>query len=934
MEDLDRMKAGQLMLRLGKPRASSDFGGEYMSVESSRGQFPIGDGVQNEGRTYWEVDESEQSSVLLKYCEAARDDQAPFMYEILSETGPLTETFTFMYEVHENDTLNWEGMTPKFLLTLAWIFQEAITTCYVVEDPNQLLVVVQESEPIEIVENGQRYSKTVCRLQFPYVRTDFSFYYDTVRRYIVKCFIRENIYAELQRQPTGDWSTIMSKPNPRVKNLYGTPLLDGSLLSVAYIWSQIDPNNLEDVAANTDYLVTPDQCLEVCYHQHLSQEAGLEERVVESGAGQCEDYYPIYLSNDYMSGTVAIRTDCLDREKSRQEFDLVKYVAHCDDLSFPDHFALCEMFCSMINPGRFRNREDWIMIGQALGNACKREPRGLNKWALFTKSAVGGDPPLFMTEIDGIDQTLRHYYNLIPEQAITFRTLARFAMADCPEDYARWNKSWVIAGLLATTGQTEVDIAQGIWRTIFMDHMHTGTNSWFKFMGNRWIEDDSNIELRSSLVNASGMIGSLCHQISEAVEKCQDPKTKELALARRLKLVEIARKLKTDTDMRRIVRALDMNFHLADAGQMFDSNFSLLGVANGVIHLDDVKATFRAGMSEDYIRKTCPTAYRTDYTWKSKMVVDLMTWMEQMFPDEDIRHFALKYLASLLRGGNPDKLFVIFIGESNAGKSTFVNLIETVFGTMAFKYPSDYFSASKPSSGEGPSPVANQAVGALFGSADEPPEGMDANEIKSATGNERKFSRGMRENGGSRKIKHKIMFSANDLGRVKGIDAAFILRMLLLPGDGKYSHNAPKDPEEQKRTNHYPIDTRFSDKLPNLAQALLWVMVQYYPTYCAEGLPRTPRMQEMVRAFVARTDPYTRFMTDIIHPSDSSSTLLVSKAYKEFKRWYPTMYDAKSIPNVDTFTGTMESKRFLGPAENGRWSGVDIYIEPEEEAEY
>jgi len=934
MEDLDRMKAGQLMLRLGKPRATTNVGGEYMSVESADNGFPLDREALDAGKTYWDVDSDNQSTLLLAYCEAAKDDKAPYLYELLSDSGPLTETFTFKYEIHENDTHDWEGMNTKFLLTLVWIFQEAIAACYVVDENAQLLVVVQESEAIEIVEHGQRYSKTVCRLQFPYLRTNFDFYYGVVRRYIIRCFVRENIYADLERQPTGDWGSIMGEASPRVKNLYGTPLFDGTQLEVRYIWSQVDPNNLQEMNAELDYKVLPEKCFDVCYHQHLSQEVGLETRMIELGESGYEDYYPIYLSNDYMEGTVSIRADCMEREKNRDSFDLVKYVAECNDLAFPDHFALCELFCAMINPGRFRDKEDWIMIGRALGEACNRAPRGLSKWALFTKSAVGNDPPLFMTEIDGIDQTLRHYYNLVPEQTITFRTLARFAMADSPEDYSRWNKTWVIAGLLATTAQTEVDIAQGVWRAIFMEHMHVGGGGWYKFMGNRWIVDDSNIELRTSLVHASRLIDDLARQISDATEKYPDPKIKEVALARRLKLVDIAHSLKKEVDMRRVVRSIDMNFHLADGALMFDTNFSLLGVSNGVLHMTDTKAIFRAGMSEDYIRKTCPTAYRADYTWKSKMVVDLMTWIEQMFPDEDIRHFALKYLASLLRGGNPDKLFVIFIGESNAGKSTLVNLIETLFGTLAFKYPSDYFSANKPSNGEGPSPVANQAVGSLFGSADEPPEGMDANKIKTETGGERKFSRGMRENGGSNKIKHKILFSTNGLDRVKNIDAAFILRMLLLPADSQYSHNAPKDPAEQKRTNHYPIDTRFNDKLANLAQALLWIMIQYYPTYCSEGLPRTPRMQKMVTDFVARTDPYTRFMTEFIQVADSSTPLLVSKAYKVFQTWYPTMYGNKNIPNVDTFTGTMCTNRFLGECTNGRWMGVDIYVEKEEEATY
>ncbi len=930
----------------GRALSVGDEGGQYVTKEDGR-------------EIYWSVDLGKQRDLLIDYCRQRSAGNHLEIYELCSDQGPLKETLTLRYELEADDEGSWESYSTMFLLKIAAILQEVAAACYILEFlASQSVVVVLEAEPLIEVIDGVQYSTNVVRLQFPYICTRYDFYYQTVRPILIKHLTRENVMSLLDRQPQGDWNTILASPHPRMEPLYGASLYQGGpVLEVTHIWSSVDPDSIMSVGVEHECSIHPSELFSAKYHRHLEHDEGLElfdvDEAQELEASELDQYYavyyPIYFSEYYFCNTAPVRSDCITRNR-REGFDLISFVSKCQGDTRIDAYRLCEDMLSLIKPSRYYNKSNWMNIGAALANAAltnkadSRGELGLTKWQRCTLTAVSsGTMPSFMTEMGSFQETTRQYYLTIGKRLVTFKTLARYAMADSPQEYANWERSWVITGLLGTITQYEVDIARGVWRTMFMDHLVTDSGKWMSFVGNHWVPDYNRVELRRGLVAASDRINDLCREIDLKARDHSDAKAREVALAKRDGLLKVFSALR-GSKLPKITSNCDLDFLVRDADRMFDTNRAVMGVANGVIELGATDVTFRSGLAEDFVRKVSPTAYRMDYNWETPMVKKFLNWTHQLFPDDEVHRYAMKFYSSCLLKGNRDKVLLVALGDTDAGKSTWHRCLEEMFGPdLWFKYPRDFLAPGGAKKGSGPNPEEAQADGAHVGVVDELPKVLDNEKVKAKVGGtDTTYSRNCNENGSKKDSTAKLIINANQF-EIKGLDKAGMGRLSILPFSAKYSADAPKSVEEQKRKNHYPINRYFDEELPNMCQAALWVLIQYYPLYRQEGLIRPAIMRQLVKDHVARHDPYTHYFLDRIKRAlpigitdedeinDSNRhllpKLLVGTAYNDFKLWYPTLYPSNRLPDVTTFINSMKRDDLLGNDDKGVWYGYELVVD-------
>lgn len=244
--------------------------------------------------------------------------------------------------------------------------------------------------------------------------------------------------------------------------------------------------------------------------------------------------------------------------------------------------------------------------------------------------------------------------------------------------------------------------------------------------------------------------------------------------------------------------------------------------ANGNLFVGKNVTTFYQGNPQDWDSKAA--AYHSDLTWESPTVVRVMTWMKQLFPEEDVRHFALKYVASLLGLFPVDKHIVILQGGCSSGKTTFVELLRTVLGSRCFRVHRDYMKPQLLGYRSQHDKISPSHTVAIIEDMARPLQESEARRLVESSITENR----------------NLIICATELSEV--IASTSRLDLVILPIKSTYYCSFDAETPD----NHYPQDPRFYDYLDDLAPAMLWIMCQYYPTFRDEGLVPTESMTALI----------------------------------------------------------------------------------------
>ena len=112
-----------------------------------------------------------------------------------------------------------------------------------------------------------------------------------------------------------------------------------------------------------------------------------------------------------------------------------------------------------------------------------------------------------------------------------------------------------------------------------------------------------------------------------------------------------------------------------------DRNPHILVCKNGVLEETDDDVIFRAGNPTDNARKTTKIVYTDWEEMKGKTsAIEVVEFMEKLFPIEDEREWILLLLSTILFGEKKEQLLPIMYGKGSNGKSKLFTLIETTLG--------------------------------------------------------------------------------------------------------------------------------------------------------------------------------------------------------------------------------------------------------------
>lgn len=839
-------------------------------------------------------------------------EHMPVIYECKLQFDGLNTETSILYD-------------EDFLIAMVYCAQQIILESLQVSDQyGELICIVLEAERHWVEEN---LLTTQFRLQFPYCKTDVPTQLRILRPRFIQRLRTLNVFSRLPCQPTKDWEQIIDPINLQQPILMykSTSQPDRPKLVLNYIFGPIAHEQYE--SGEYEHLELED-VFRPTNHLHFQQD--LISPAIFNDQEDIHYWIPFFTSVNYWTKVTLPKPDLLSTSASTlpspaSTTSSFKFGFHGTE---EDPIDIAERLLPMLSRERVERDHYWLDVGKALYTSDKGGIRGLNLWIGFTEQA----------NIHTRKECEDLYPNFRDNNYITIKTLAWYAKEDSPEAYNAWHKAWCLPAMENALSLLHEDVAAAVYRVYWLDYIAASMDQkqWYVFRGHRWVKLDQGVELRKELSGAFlQRYVEIRTTMSQRVQESADDKDRDFGNVLIKKVCELIKKLKTVTFKTNIMRAVMEYFHDENFLRIIDTNPDLLGMLDCVIDVSGKQAIARPGKPEDYISLCTGLPYLRHLTWEAPLVKKLMTWMRQIFVDDDLRHYFLKMSASCLKGKNADKIFPIWTGEGDNSKSMLVKLFEACFGVYCIKFPTSTLTGKRSqSSAPTPEMARSKSTRVAFLQEPDDDEVIRGGLLKELTGGDSFFARYLHDNGGEVQAMFKLILMCNKVPSIPTGGKAVKNRTRIIPFLSTWVVNPPPTEEEQYSRRLFKMDPFFDRQIPDLAKAFMWVLVEYYPKYISEGLQEPAIIAQATENYWQDNDIYQQFITEYIvratrpNPEtgelepDTNATLTHGDVYREFKNWFRESFPGAKCP--DSPTVKLELVARLGKQQNRRWTGIRL----------
>lgn len=564
---------------------------------------------------------------------------------------------------------------------------------------------------------------------------------------------------------------------------------------------------------------------------------------------------------------------------------------------------------------RAEDRTFWRNVGYCLWNITDGDDEGLVTWLEFSEKSEK------FVEVDCISM-----WQSMRRSEFTIGTLKFYAKSDSPDEYKKlYSKK--ISALTCKDEITHNDIAKVMYYEFGDDFICASidTRLWYRFKDHIWRTCDKGHGLRET-------ISTIIHdRYIQRIEHCLDEATDEAAKKSLFKhKMQTSRDLKSAPYKNNVMTECCEVFYNPLFKDHLNKNPHLIAFKNGVY--DFSSDEFRDGIPEDYLSVSLPIDYE-DYGSPCNMkIIEIQQFFQEIFPDDDIRNYFLDQACQSFVGGNADKVFLIWTGTGNNGKTITQTLFEKMFGGLAVKFSTTLLTGKKQQIGVASPELARGGNGVRWAVMDEPnpDETINAGILKALTGNDSYWARDLFEKGKeTREIVplFKLHMICNRLPRMsRDADAAAWGRIRVIPFESQFLVSGyPDRHEDRVAQRKFPIDIQMNDKLDSMLKPLAWYLIRRW----RDGEWKNRAAPEKVRVATAsyhhENDMYSQFIEECIYDDDDdvSSTLTFDALYNVFKQWFRDECPSQVVPQR-----MMAKQKFVdrwGNLVNGRhWVGLRL----------
>lgn len=554
-----------------------------------------------------------------------------------------------------------------------------------------------------------------------------------------------------------------------------------------------------------------------------------------------------------------------------------------------------EHLLTLLSPTRADEHTDWWKICQILKRISHGNPRGFELFCQFTqlserrwnKHGYNGCMDMWKN---------RKTYNF------SMGTLKYLAKNDSPEGYRDFLQIKSLERLQATTTTTHNDFAR-ILKDLAGDYFVFSDQKWWQYTGQRWKVIESGFPLKRMISNElrdhyrESLAGVQSAANSVESSKLQEAEWKEKR--------QYLNKLKDNGYKTAVMNEAKEVFWQDDFASRLDKNGKLFVFNNGVMDYnmtgdDGLQGVFRSLSPEDLTTKMANVPY-IDYDDDSPEMRELMEYLHQVFPNEEVREFFLELYSDIMVAGNTHKIVPFWVGIGNNSKSVLQTIFENSLGEYFRKVPTSLFVGKRGQSGSA-NPEIARLEGARMGMSQETSakEEINSGIFKELSGNDTMFCRGLYSEGREVAMEAIIGISCNNPPMLQG-DAAAWNRVKVIDFEATFTDFAPANREEQFAQKTFPMVSDFTATARRLCGPLLCLLAKYKRKMMAGTLRVPKQVDRATQEYKKRNDIFSNYIQAYL-VKDPQGTLNLSERYRDFKDWFKDMHSGSVAPLQDDFT--------------------------------
>ena len=350
---------------------------------------------------------------------------------------------------------------------------------------------------------------------------------------------------------------------------------------------------------------------------------------------------------------------------------------------------------------------------------------------------------------------------------------------------------------------------------------------------------------------------------------------------------------------------LNTSIKSSNFDEILDTDVLLIGLQNGVYDLDSHK--FRSSKPDDFVFLSTKNKY-LEYDWNHPCVIEILDFLQHVFPNQRIRNYVLKLFASFI-DGNIEEQFYIFTGTGSNGKSKIVELFQLAMGDYVATLPVSLITGKRtPSSSATPelARMRGKRLGVLHES--NVTDTINLGLIKAISGGDNMYARALHSDPIEFRPTFQLLLLCNDKPkRIDPYDFATWRRIIVVT----FTSSFLDDPDPNNPL-HFQKDTKLHSKLPTWKEAFFWILTQHYEEFRNHGNPVPDEIifdtksyresNDYIAIFINAQLKRTEFFNDVIYLDD---------VFCRFKTFFSHHYQEQSRMRFAEFSDIIVSK--LGP---------------------
>ena len=239
----------------------------------------------------------------------------------------------------------------------------------------------------------------------------------------------------------------------------------------------------------------------------------------------------------------------------------------------------------------------------------------------------------------------------------------------------------------------------------------------------------------------------------------------------------------------------------------------ILLFTNGTYDL--LSMTFRDTVQEDLVVPSLGYEYK-EFTADSDDVKVVNDFLFKIFPDENIREIALDFFCSILFRENGS--IFMFQGNGSNGKSVMIHLLQMALRPL-FDYLPNQYITGKPRYIFLPS---FRFVRTLLIQDIKSSDTLTSSLLNDLILTDKFYVRGLYDE--ERKKQFKVIIECNQVPTTSSEEMLNLTGVI--PFKSVFTKNYPETEEEQIEKKTFPIDVGILNKLPNMVQPFIWLLLE------------------------------------------------------------------------------------------------------------